>query len=217
MSKIFTTHIVKQSPWLKGLSPQDAFQVKGMLSQLEDSLVMAALSLTLFEHTKEKDSFVESLPGQYQSKLSFLYAHEFLYALDTIDKIMATLENIDKMPNIPTLARDNITRARLDFNNKLPGVNPVRNSAHHVEDRVRGKKTREQDIVLQPVQTPEIAAVGGALVISNLSNNRLSYTGADGTLKEVEVSEVSLEIAQEAVQKIIDSFEWETTGRSTGL
>jgi hypothetical protein len=147
------------------------------------------------------------LPESYKHRLQFIHAHSFLYALDSFGKfldIIADEENIT----------EKVTSIRDEFNNSIPSLRKIRNSALHIEDRSRGFGTQEQAkkkerMKLQPINNRMIKAPKGALVLSNLNGNRLGYTIDDGSFQEIEVSIKTLNIAIVALQSVINCFNWQ--------
>lgn len=140
-------------------------------------------------------------PAAYARRLPFIHARTFVFALDGIIK---ALEKVADSPSAPTAAG----AACADLKAALPDVVAVRNSAHHVEDRVRGK-ARDRDLPRQPVHSHGIEAPGGGVVVvDSLFGNRLAYTTETGHLRDVEVSEATLALAQRAVQATLNAFSW---------
>lgn len=200
MNKIYTTFINKRGYWIKdSIDRNTAFQIQLLFMSMEDCLTQASVSLTLFEHvqldTNTSDAFIDSLPDSHRSKLPFLYAHMFVFALDYIKKLFETLENPAKVGAIDQ--QSSIKQIRKSYEQQLPGLDDVRDSAHHVEDIIRAKGRGEKKF------TPQ-----GFLQISNLIGNNLTYTAKDGKIQKVEISEKSLQTAQDAVQKVHDCFHW---------
>jgi len=72
-----------------------------------------------------------TLPRQVAHHEPFMYAKAFLYAADTIDKVLSVLA---EHPDLPGAAKE----ACLAFTDVVPQLREVRNSAQHIEDRVRG-------------------------------------------------------------------------------
>jgi hypothetical protein len=142
------------------------------------------------------------VPRSYRHRLPFLYAKAFTYALDTIAKTLRTLGSLENAPQAAGHACD-------VFDQAFPRLVHVRNSAHHPEDRVRGRGRNGEPIVLQPIVNDAINAPGGGvLVIDQLINDRYGGTLADGSYGEVEVSLRSAAIAQQAVQAALDAWTW---------
>lgn len=149
------------------------------------------------------------VPQSYQLRIVFLYAKAFTFALDTIGKGLRTLAGLE---GAPEAAR----RASTAFDAAFPQLVHVRDSAHHAEDRVRGKDRKGQRIKLQPIVNEAInAPQGGVLVIDQLMNDRYGGTLGDGSYGEVEVSLQSAAVAQEAVQAAVDAWTWKGSPRMT--
>ena len=141
------------------------------------------------------------VPRAYAYRKPFVHAKSFLYALDTLVKSIEQIVGLTSSP-------PEVSKVLGDLKLAFPDLVGVRNSAHHVEDRVQGKQFGKK-IDLQPIDSDAISApVGGALVVDMLNNNRYGGTLANGTLGEVEVSRFSAEIAQSAVQRILDAYKW---------
>ncbi|MGI9148521.1 MAG: hypothetical protein ACR2IK_18540 [Chloroflexota bacterium] len=104
------------------------------------------------------------LPRSYTHRLPLLHAKSFLYALDTVLKALAQLAHIEGVP-----AR--VETELANYRSAFPSLKDVRDSAHHVEDRVHGK-ARNKKLVLKPVQNAAISApTGGALIVDMLNGN----------------------------------------------
>jgi len=102
-----------------------------------------------------------------------------------------------------------------EFERRLPGVKPVRDSSHHTEDRARGLGRNLKPLDLQPITTGAIFAPGGGvLVLNSLENDDLCFTGSDGAYHRVPINAASVRAAQEAVQRVLDAFTWKGPTRS---
>jgi hypothetical protein len=146
------------------------------------------------------------MPRDYAFRLPFIYAHTVAYALDGVEKTLGVLAQ--EQPALPP----EVAQAHADLLIRLPAVKPVRDSAHHLEDRVRGLKgmgPNKKPIQLQPIANGLINAPQGALLIDNLLNGRLGFTGSDGAYHEVEISSTTIDIARDAIQRVINALTWE--------
>lgn len=140
-------------------------------------------------------------PDGYQHRLPFLHAKSFVYGLDTLQK---SLERLAKMPEVPASVGEVLAVFRAAF----PDLINVRDSSHHAEDRVQGKRY-EIRIDLQPLENAAVHAPGGGvLIVDMLNGRRFGGTLGDGSYGEVDVSPESLVVAGECVQRILDSFAW---------
>lgn len=72
------------------------------------------------------------IPSSYLHRLPFIHAKSFLYALDSLKKSLAL---IAEKPNAP----EGVAVALIAFGDAFPQLTDLRNSAHHVEDRVQGR------------------------------------------------------------------------------
>jgi hypothetical protein len=141
------------------------------------------------------------IPEAHARRAIFLYAQTFVYALDGIGK---TLRVLASMPSTP----QPVTDAAEWFDQRFPTLKGVRDSSHHLEDRVRGRDRRGKPLDLKPVDNAMVRAPGGALILGSLNNNRYGSTTDDGSYGEVEVSGESLDIARSAIQRVLDGFSW---------
>lgn len=141
------------------------------------------------------------LPAGYESRIPTMHARSFVYALDEIEK---ALEILEKNANMP----ESLARIKQEWSAAFPHLSEVRNSAHHMADRVRGKR-RKKDIDPAPVSVPGIETSGGVMFLNVLRNRNYGITLGEGVYREVSISRESLEVARNLVQRVIDSFSWE--------
>lgn len=142
-----------------------------------------------------------AIPDTYGRRIPFLHAKTFLYALDSLQKALAQLAVI---PGVPSVVAD-VCR---EFDQAVPDLRHVRDSSHHAEDRVQGKRYKTR-IELKPVINGAIHAPGGGvLVVDMLNGNRYGGTLGDGSYGEVEVGPDTVASAQFSVQRVLDCLEW---------
>ncbi|MCW2790689.1 MAG: hypothetical protein JWP56_2992 [Aeromicrobium sp.] len=140
-------------------------------------------------------------PSGYVHRLPFLHAKSFVYALDTLQKSLRLITEIDGVPL-------DVSAALSDFEAAFSDLLHVRDSSHHVEDRVQGKR-RQKKIDLQPLMNSAIHAPGGGvLVVDMLNGQRYGGTLGDGTYGEVDISAESAVIARDCVQRVLNAFSW---------
>jgi len=135
------------------------------------------------------------VPRSYSHKFPFIHAHSFVYAVDSFGKFLDELCGYDVVPQAAVKARD-------EFNQRLPMVRKIRNSALHLEDRSRRyaskpdkKKRKRMD-------------VEGFLGLSNLEENLLCYTIDDGTYQKIAITQETLQVLVETVNKVLHAFPW---------
>jgi hypothetical protein len=184
--------------------PRDSYtQVSELLKLLELHLADAAVGLHLYGHRElvpdlwSRDQ-VDHVQGcahghadvAYSYRLACIHAHTVLYALDGIQKALSKLAEIPGVP--PRLAE-----VRDAYQEALPSVVEVRNSAHHREDRARSVGSRNRQ--LDP---------HNLLIIGQLGPRTLGYTLGDGSYGEVEISCESVALAWAAIQYAIEALPW---------
>lgn len=140
------------------------------------------------------------IPDGYLHRMPFLHAKSFVYALDTLQKSLEQLSHISVAP-------PGVRGALADYRAAFPDLIHVRDSSHHAEDRVRGRR-REKRIKLKPVENSAVSAPGGVLIVDMLNDRRYGGTLGDGSYGEVDVSQESLRVAGCGVQRVLESFSW---------
>jgi len=195
--------------WLDGLDQKQSHRVQSLLHVCESHVADAAVGLALFTEARSRGRVpVSGVPTSYTFRLPFIHAHTVLYALDGIAKALGALQ---QEPGVP----EGIAAALEEFERRLPGVKPVRDSSHHTEDRARGLGRNLKPLDLQPITTGAIFAPGGGvLVLNSLENDDLCFTGSDGAYHRVPINAASVRAAQEAVQRVLDAFTWKGPTRS---
>lgn len=146
------------------------------------------------------------LPRQLEHHLPFIFAKSFLYAADEIGKVLA---RIGERGDIPPAA----VAACEGYYDSFSTLREVRNSTQHVEDRARGLGRGGQPLELQPVAAGGIQALGGALILSNLSGNKFGATMADGHFGEVEVSARTLADMRDRIEAVFNVLPWKGSPR----
>ena len=118
------------------------------------------LNLPLFE--KRYRWKQGGLPRSFTRNLPHFYAKSFVFALDNFQK---SLKVISLIPNLPN--RLEVKRILKEFDDHFIHLRGVRNSAHHMEDRIRGlgpynkaKKIKEK-IQPKPIDEHGIKTDGG--------------------------------------------------------
>lgn len=135
------------------------------------------------------------LPSSYIHKIPFMHAHGFVYALDSFGKF---LEEFCKYEGIP----EQVKQCYDEFNFSFPSVRKIRNSALHIEDRVRGYGTWKDKKQGKKMST------NGFLGLSNLENNHLCYTIDDGSYQRVEINQAALDVLVKITNDLLTSFQW---------
>ncbi|MEN4888220.1 hypothetical protein [Erwinia billingiae] len=145
-------------------------------------------------------------PREFTHQKPFMYAKCFLFALDSFEKFLCALSKEEGAP-------ESLTRIHGEINEKFPTLREVRNSAHHLEDRIRGIKRidragKRHPLVLKPVDNKLIQAKQGIIALNNLNGSFYGCTMADGNYGEIDVSAESLEKLQSILHEVINAFPW---------
>ena len=141
------------------------------------------------------------LPSGYESRLPQMHARSFVYALDEIEKALDILADSENLP-------DSIAGVKQKWSEAFPHLSEVRNSAHHMADRVRGKR-RNRDIKPKAVSVAGIETSGGVIMLNMLRGRNYGITLGEGSFQEVPITRDSLVVARDLVQEVIDGFQWE--------
>lgn len=161
--------------------PDWAQSTREMLSHLESCVLDAVLAAEMFARGVGSIEGDPILVEVYHQRILFLYAHAFLYAVDAFRKALRALM---RGPNQPSA----LAAVNAQFEEAFPHARGIRNSAQHMEDRVR-RLVRGKPLPEVPINTPLVQAPsGGMLWVGNLVGNKLSYTVEDGTIGEIEIS-----------------------------
>lgn len=135
------------------------------------------------------------VPRAYVHKVPFIHAHTFVFAVDSFGRFLDELAKYGQVP-------DDIKEHQKRFNEHLPSVRKIRNSAQHIEDRSRGYGTWRDK------KKGEKMEVDGFLGLSNLEGNQLCYTIDDGSYQKIEVSESTFQILVDTMNNLLPSFQW---------
>jgi hypothetical protein len=134
------------------------------------------------------------VPRSYGHKIPFIHAHTFVYAVDSFGKFLDELCEYEAVPNVVRASRD-------IFDEKLPMVRKIRNSALHREDRSRryastGDKKKGKKMTV------------GFLGLSNLEGGLLCYTIDDGSYQKIAISHETLGILALTCNEVFAALPW---------
>ncbi|SAE63944.1 hypothetical protein [Enterobacter kobei] len=136
-----------------------------------------------------------SVPRQIESAEHQIYAKAFVYAFDTI---VETLKNLKEREGVSEVVAKKIEEIKEAF----PDLKDVRDTSHHLGDRVVGLKVvRRQKIPINPE---------GQNIVLNSHGDGTFYTmKKDGTQGSISITYESLEKMGQIIQDILDSFQWQ--------
>ena len=164
--------------------------------------ILDAIELEMRKQRWESGWESGKVPQEYQTHLPFIFAHAYVYALDSFQKILKRLVH---EPGVPHAVDEALER----FKTAFPVLKGVRDSAHHIEDRGRGLDRHGKPLDLKPLYNRiAYAPSGGVLLLSILRGNNLGYTLEDGSYGEIAVSRENTEEVAAIFQVVIDAFPW---------
>lgn len=146
------------------------------------------------------------LPREFEHNQIFIFARAFLYSIDSFEKFLKTLSETEGAP-------DALKDIHTKFLELFPDLRGVRNSAQHLEDRVRGLGVGTKPLDLKPIENGMVSAPNGALMLNCLNGSKYGNTMANGHYGEVDVSTASIQGLQEIFQEVLNLFKWTGPGR----
>ena len=177
--------------WIEGKDREQAFSVFNTLCLVQGLFVEAVTAYALFQPITQENvyEYLRKEVSPYERCLNGLYAKTFVFALHGIEKL---LYRLTVEPNAP----NEIKRLYDEYRDLFGQLKHIRDSAIHIEDRGRGVTRRQQ-----PLDT-HIIVLGGFI------ERRFTFTGEDGNQYEIEISDSTLNMAKEIIQKTINSYGW---------
>jgi hypothetical protein len=187
--------LVYPGQWIVGHDRDWASQTAHVLSLVEDEFVQAVASFAKFEPvTRENvNQYVKRTPSKYTDCLNKIYARSFVYALNSVRALLNALREHLHPP-------DTVQHLISEYESCFANLQYIRNSSMHIEDRGRGvvrKKGEEKKIPTN------------ILLLGGFNERRFDFTGEDGKIYGVEISESTLLSAHSILQEIINAYTWE--------
>ena len=191
-----------------GDSDQESFV---LVMHLQSTYTEANLAFLLFEEASRNLSIYmrarskgerNAAPRAFMMQAPLMHARSFLYSLDNFYSVLIVME---KKPN--TSGQFGIALNNIET--EFPALRDIRNSAHHMEDRIRRKKTGEKNIVVQPTVNESFVTSGQAMILDSLNGNKYGTTLASGQYAELEVSDNSMRKLQAIYQRLLDGLKWQ--------
>ncbi len=202
--RLYEINIQYPGTLLDLLDADTADEVYLLISEMNSQLEEAALLLSLYQ--KEKNKFLKTISHKldyydkgihHSTQLLNIYSKSFVYALTGFGNCIVAIASEYALPG-------NIEQVVRAYKSKLSTLWNIRHSLQHAEDRIRGlgrpNKGKKKKIRLQ----------GSLLVMSGLMlhKDRLSCTVENGAVEEIEINDATLRIAEETLQKLINSLPW---------
>ncbi|GCB38605.1 hypothetical protein CITFRE_07400 [Citrobacter freundii] len=217
--KMFT--IIKPGQWLTGFDDHKKEQkIELLLYVISNAFCEACLAYNLFQESsnsyrqlrreRRHDIAEGEMSESMLNSLTIMYAKSFLYSFDTISKVIKSLKGEFKSEKLDVIYES--------LRVKFPELLDVRNSSHHVEDRVRGLTLASKkdslkkgliEINIKPIDNGYIKSGDeGSLYIDTMLGNSIGATLGNGHFGKVEITECSMITMQSLIQQVYDSFEW---------
>lgn len=130
------------------------------------------------------------VPRQIESAEHLIYAKAFVFAFDTI---IEALKNLNDSKLVPEKLKE--------LKDEFPSLKGIRNTSHHLGDRVVGLKLVGRKKV-------QINPEGQNIALNNHGNGAFKTMMEDGTQGSIKITHASLEIMGGILQEILDSYEW---------
>jgi len=143
------------------------------------------------------------IPETFTRKLVSIYAKSFIYAADSIGKMLVVLQ---RLPSVPEAAKS----AAATYYDTFPSLKQIRDSAQHPEDRVRGKrrqKKREEDIELKASAILGPDPLRG-LFIDVLVDGNFTTTMADGHPGTIAMTAETIASVRNHIEQVVNAFSW---------
>jgi hypothetical protein len=175
-----------------------------LISTMNSQLTDASLVLSCYEKEKRRwMKVIRAQPEAYLTKIHHysqffhIYANYFVYALAIFGNC---LNAIDRDYDLPP----SIRQIRNDYKRQLPTLWNVRNSLMHVEDRVRALSRPKEGGKTRMRPQDHLLVLGSIMI----DKDALCCTAADGSLQQIRVRKETLKVAEDALQKLINSLPW---------
>lgn len=155
------------------------------------------------------------VPREMEFEKRLLFAHSFLDAVSMLGNLIGKIASEDSMDS-------KVIDACGIFDAEFPQIKRVRNSAQHLEDRIRRKGPGNKPMPIKPITATETGgpltekfikvegsgSINSLLVTSGLINRHLSYTTMAGIVEGIEVSDDTLIKIHKILQDILNALPW---------
>lgn len=129
----------------------------------------------------------------------YIYAKMFIFSLDNIYKFISVLH--EEYPE------KNVGMIKKLINDQFPDLIALRNSTHHMEDRIRGIGQYKNKKKIAYDFTNNDAKLG--MIINCMSGNEFFTTLGDGSIGSVHISSDTLCAFRGYIENILSKFKWQ--------
>lgn len=137
------------------------------------------------------------MPVAIKRHEKYIYAKMFIFSLDNIYKFISVLNK--------EYPEKNIINEIQCIDDQFPYLIALRNSAHHIEDRIRGIGQYSKKIAYDI--TNEEANLG--MVTNCTSGNEFFTTLGDGSIGSIDISSDTLCAFRGYIESILSKFKWQ--------
>ena len=127
--------------WIDDADREWAFSTLRVLKIIESLFIEAVAAYSRFIPVTSENyqTYIEGYQSPYERCLNGIYAKTFVFALDSIEKLLSSLcEHLSPPGPIRKFCQN--------YKNQFRHLKHIRDSAIHIEDRGRGKTRRQKDV-----------------------------------------------------------------------
>jgi hypothetical protein len=188
--------LILPSPWINAEDHNIASMTLHVLGLINDLFIEAVASYACYQPiTKEMlMATITANKSPYEKCLNNIYAKTFVYSLNNILNLLKLLTNIKYNPPLTVI------KYCEEYQLKFKDIRHIRDSLMHIENRGVGEDKYGEQI------NSNLLVVGGFL------DNRYCFSGSDGKVYEIEISEKTLIIVKDILQNVINSYSWKKIG-----
>ncbi len=172
-----------------------------VMKSISDGLSPEAIRMQVEHIYKNERWATGAVPFHFPRMNALICAKSFVYALDSFEKVLAVLMRLEGAP--PDL-RNSIQMISEAF----PDLRSLRDTSHHIEDRLRKLDRKGRSIELKESDIGIISSAGGVLVLNTVNGDTYCATLEDGTVGAIDINQESLNKLVAVFERALASFSW---------
>jgi hypothetical protein len=177
--------------WISGKDRELASEALNILELVNDLFLEVIVSFTLFDPiSKKTEAKKVKYYRYYGTTINNIFSKSFVICLNNIQKLL------EKIP--PNIRSTVFRKYFVEYKKNFSYLVHIRDSIVHIEDRGLGLDNNKKII------ESHFLVLG-----CYLNGNVYTFSGKDGKVYEVDISEKTVMLAKDILQNIINSFEWE--------
>jgi hypothetical protein len=142
-----------------------------------------------------------AIPFHFPRFRALICAKSFVYALDSFEKVLAVLMKLEGAPSELQISHNMFLEA-------FPDLRSLRDTSHHIEDRLRKLDRKKRAIALKEFDIGIVSSPGGVVILNTLNGDTYCATLEDGTVGELDISPASLNNLVAIFERALASFSW---------